>query len=60
MKVPRRRPAGETSAELASLAARIVQMTDAEIAGLACTDPGKIRSIAASAVRQARPRSPPG
>jgi hypothetical protein len=41
-----------TSKDVASMAARIVGMSDALIRGLALRDPGAIRSVAASALTQ--------
>ena len=42
-----------TSPELASLAARVAAMSDAEVIGFACKDPGAVRRLAASLVSQA-------
>jgi hypothetical protein len=45
-----------TSKDVASMAARIVGMSDALIRGLALRDPGAFRSVAASALTQAPDR----
>lgn len=51
-------PAAETtSSNIATLAARIIGMSDALIRGLAFRDPGAIRAVAASALTQAADRA---
>ena len=43
-----------TSPDLASKAARIITMTDTEVVAMAMIDPGLFRSLAATALTQAK------
>lgn len=49
----------KTSPELATLAGRMLNMSDDEIVGFAAQHPASIRSLVASLLTQARDRKPP-